>query len=61
MLTQFILDPTSLNLPNAIRIQPGVSNLNEVLRICSNYCFLIHKERIKQLDKLGLVKKNTIL
>ena len=59
VLTQFILDPTSLNLPNAIRIQPGVNNLNEVLR-CSNKCFLIQKEQIKQLDKLGLVKKKII-
>ena len=57
VLTQFILDSSSLNLPNNLRIQPGTRNLSTVLSICSNYCFAIHKERIRQLTKLGHIKK----
>ena len=57
MLTQFILDPTSLNLQNHLRLQPCDRNLSHVLRICSNYCFAIHKDRMRQLTQLGHIKK----
>ena len=46
-LTQFILDPTSPNLPLSTRIAPEHPVLREVLRISRNYCFFINKERVK--------------
>ena len=53
VLTQFILDPTSLNLPGDIRLAPDYTILGEVVRLCSNLCFAIHKERIRKLKNLG--------
>ena len=52
-LTQFILDPTSVNLPGDIRLASNHPSLGEVLRLSSNLCFGIHKERIRKLKKLG--------
>ena len=57
LLTQFILDPTSLNLPNNMRIQPNAGSLYEVTSVCNNYCFAIHKERARQLSQQGHIKK----
>ena len=51
-LTQFILDPTSLNLPQAIRISPNHPALPLVLTLCRRYCFAIHKDRTRQLKLL---------
>ena len=48
-LTQFILDPTSLNLPMSARISPDHPALPYILSMCRNYCFAIHKERSRQL------------
>ena len=52
-LTQLILDPTSLNLPMTIRISPGHPALPQVLTVCRNLCFAIHKDRTRQLKLLG--------
>ena len=49
-LTQFILDPTSLNLPSSIRINPGHPGLTQVLTQCRRICFAVHKDRTRQLD-----------
>ena len=51
-LCQFILDPTSLNLPMDCRIQPNHSDLPHVMFICRNLCFALHKTRIRQLTDL---------
>ena len=56
VLTQFILDPTSLNLENNLRLDPAAHHLSIVLSQCSNLCFAIHKERTRQLKKLGHIK-----
>ena len=48
-LTQFILDPTSLNLPPVTRISPDHPALSVILSQCRNLCHVIHKQRIKQL------------
>ena len=53
ILTQFILDCTSLNLPQTVRISPSHPDLSQVVKTCSNLCFAVHKERIRQLKKLG--------
>ena len=52
-LTQLILDPTSLNLPMSIRINPDHPALAQVLAVCHNLCFAIHKDRTRQLKNLG--------
>ena len=48
-LTQFILDPTSLNLPMTIRIPPSHPALENLLDISRNMCFAIHKARTRQI------------
>ena len=48
-LTQFILDPTSLNLPMAARISPDHPALPHILSACRNYCFIMHKNRSRLL------------
>ena len=52
-LTQFILDPTSLNLPVNIRISSSSKNLHKVIKVCRNICYSIHKDRTKQLKNLN--------
>ena len=51
-LTQLILDPTSLNLPIAIRINPSHPALFPVLTECRNVCYAIHKDRTRQLSRI---------
>ena len=48
-LTQFILDPTSLNLPMNIRVPPDDWALPDILRICRKLCYSVHKERTRLL------------
>ena len=48
-LTQFLLDPTSLSLPQSIRISPVHPALPLVLNLCRHFCFAVHKERTRQL------------
>ena len=51
-LTQFILDPTSINLPASTRISHDHPALLPVLHICRKLCFPIHKDRTKQLKTM---------
>ena len=51
-LTQFILDPSSLNLPSVTRISPDHPALHLVLTTCHTLCHAIHKHRTKQLTQL---------
>ena len=55
-LTQLILDPTSLNLPMSIRINPDHPALHPVLAVCRNLCYAIHQDRTRQLSQ---IKKKT--
>ena len=52
-LTQFILDPTSLNLPVLSRVSPDHPTLSPVLAICRTLCFAVHRERTRQLKHLS--------
>ena len=52
LLTQLILDPTSLNLPLSIRISPNHPALTQILVACRTYCFAIHKDRTRQLKNI---------
>ena len=52
-LTQLILDPTSLNLPVTIRFTSDHPALHQVLAVCRNLCFAIHKDRTRKLKSLG--------
>ena len=54
-LSQFILDCSSPNLPTETRIDPNHRNCHEVIRICRDICYGIHKERIRKLRDLGHV------
>ena len=49
LLTQFILDCTSPNLPDAIRIPMHNPDLPEIYRISRDWCFAIHSERLRLL------------
>ena len=51
-LTQLILDPTSLNLPMTIRISPDHPALPEILAVCRNLCYAVHKDRTRKLKQL---------
>ena len=53
-MTQLILDPTSLNLPMSIRISPDHPAFHQVVSICRNLCFAIHKERTRKLKTLAI-------
>ena len=51
-LTQFILDPTSLNLPTTIRVAPGHPAMAHILDISRSLCYATHKARTNLLKKL---------
>ena len=54
-LTQFILDCSSQNLPNSIRIIPNTQGMVPIVRICRSLCYAIHSERIRKLKELGQI------
>ena len=56
-LTQFILDPSSLNLSTVNRINFDHPGFAPVLAPCRNYCFVVHKERTRQLKQLKVNQK----
>ena len=58
-LTQLILDPTSLNLPMSIRINPDHPALHPVLAVCRNLCYAIHQDRTRQLSQIKKKTKET--
>ena len=54
-LTQFLLDCTSLNLPNDMRIAANHPGFIPTTMHCSKLIFAIHKDRSKQLKSLECV------
>ena len=48
-LAQFILDPTSFNLPNSIRFPIKHPGLDKVLFVVRDWCYAIAKSRKRQL------------
>ena len=51
IFSQFILDPTSLNLSNRFRIPPQQPGLHEVFRISRDWCYAVTSSRKKQLKE----------
>ena len=50
-LTQFLLDPTSMNLTKRVHINDPVNP--ELYRVSRDLCSHIHKERLKLLGELA--------
>ena len=48
-LTQFILDCSSLNLPNNVRINQNDKRLYNIIRVTRDLCYSIHNERIRKI------------
>ena len=55
LLTQFVLDCASLNLPTDIRIPPTHPGYASITRNCSLFINSIHKNRTRQLKAMGLL------
>ena len=56
VLTQFILDCSSLNLPADTRIPQNNPSFTTITKLCSNLICALHKERTRQLKAQGLLK-----
>ena len=56
LLTQFMLDCTSLNLPTDIRIPPNYPGFTDITRQCSLTISAIHRDRTRQLKTLGIIR-----
>ena len=53
ILTQFVIDCTSLNLPSSYRVPAHNPNISKICKISRDWCFAISSERsrlLKQLD-----------
>ena len=51
ILTQFIIDPTSMNLPNGYRISIVHPRLQELYKMSRDWCFGVNSKRISLLRK----------
>ena len=49
IMTQFVLDCTSFNLPDPYRISALNSRVSEIFRISRDWCFGISSERLRLL------------
>ena len=52
IFTQFIIDPTSMNLPNGYRISLSHPRLPDLFRISRDWCFALNSRRTKLLKNL---------
>ena len=53
ILTQYVLDCTSLNLPKSLIVPPRDSEKTaSAFKVTRDFCFTIHKERRRQLKLL---------
>ena len=57
LLTQFVLDCSSLNLSPDFRISPDHPAFTDITRQCSYYVHAVHRDRKRQLKNLGLLGK----
>ena len=55
LLTQFMLDCTSLNLPTDMCIAPNYPGFIDIARECSMTINAIHRDRRRKLNALGLL------
>ena len=53
MLTQFILDCTSFNLPDDYRLNVNDKKVNQIFKLTRDLCYSIHSSRIKSLKDLA--------
>ena len=53
---QFILDCTSLNLPNDLRISNCAPDVNKIFVVARQYCYAVHSERLSKLTSLRVTK-----
>ena len=51
-ITQFLLDPTSLNLENDVRVHIDDPLSREIMTLSRELCYAIHTERLKILKKM---------
>ena len=51
ILTQFILDCTSINLPDSVRIPMHNPDITDIYRIARDWCFAAHSERVRLLKQ----------
>ena len=51
-LSQFILDPTSMNLDNNCRINICDPIVPALFKVCRDFCFSVHSERTRKLKLL---------
>ena len=56
-LAQFILDPTSANLDNSIRVPAHNPGVSELFKVSRDWCYAISNERSRLLQKLYRNKK----
>jgi hypothetical protein len=54
--TQFVLDPSSMNLPNGYRLSTIHPKQQGVLRISCDWCFALNSRRTTLLKQLDLPK-----
>ena len=55
LLTQFILDCSSLNLPVDVRIPPNHPGFQCIARQCASLTYAIHRDRSRQMKAMGLL------
>ena len=59
ILAQFILDCTSLNLPDSIRVPSHNPDISKIYRVSRDWCFGISNERSRLLGALAQLKTKT--
>ena len=52
ILTQFLLDPTSMNLPDSIRVPAHNPGVSIICKISRDWCFSVSNERSRQVKQL---------
>ena len=52
ILTQFLLDPTSMNLPDSIRVPSHNPGVSIICKISRDWCFSVSNERSRQVKLL---------
>ena len=55
-LSQFLVDPCSMNLKNDFRVPLNVPNLSNLIALCRELCFRSHNLRSKALSVLKMKK-----
>ena len=52
LITQFIVDPVSFNLPDVYRICIEDANLSQIFRVTRQMCYAVNRERLNKLKEL---------